>query len=127
MFPQEIQSTLGDIDWSPGRARELAKKAIESLGEPAKWTAENLKELKNIAGGLLPSELKQMVDKAVKDGLKGFKNVKLEIDQVSVMSIIAQLQVRDDMLSVFFIDFQAQEIVIKVKNELKVMSYSNLW
>ncbi|KAK3739422.1 hypothetical protein QZH41_004663 [Actinostola sp. cb2023] len=91
---KDVASTLGDIDWSPGRARKLAQKAIESLGEPAKWTADNLKELKNIAGGLLPSELKQLVNKALKDGLKAFKNVQLEIDQ-------------------------AQEIVNKVKDELQ--------
>ncbi|XP_031551442.1 stereocilin-like, partial [Actinia tenebrosa] len=102
---KDLADKLGDVDWSPGRARELAKKAIEALGEPGKWSAEDLKKLKSVAGGMLPSELKQLVNKVLKDALKTFKKVELEIDQVTfiyrLLQIINQLQNvdGDDLIS----------------------------
>ena len=60
----------------------LATKAKEIIGSPDKWTKDDIKELGNIIGGLLPSELKQIGDQVIKDSLQFLKDVDFKIDQV---------------------------------------------
>jgi len=65
-----------------GQLRALAIKAKEIIGSPDKWTKDDIKELGNIVGGLLPSELKQIGDQVIKDSLQFLKDVDFKIDQV---------------------------------------------
>ena len=60
----------------------LATKAKEIIGSPDKWTKDDIKELGNIVGELLPSELKQIGDQVIKDSLQFLKDVDFKIDQV---------------------------------------------
>ena len=73
---------LGEMEWNPAQARELAKKAIETLGPVKDWTADNLKDLGNVVEGLLPSELNQIKDSVIQQSLGYIKNSQLAIDQV---------------------------------------------
>lgn len=81
-YLQAIKSVLGKVKLKEGQLRVLATKAKEIIGSPDKWTKDDLKELGNIVGGLLPSELKQIGDQVIKDSLQFLKDVDFKIDQV---------------------------------------------
>lgn len=81
-YLQAVKSVLGKVKLKEGQLRVLATKAKEIIGSPDKWTKDDLKELGNIVGGLLPSELKQIGDQVIKDSLQFLKDVDFKIDQV---------------------------------------------
>ena len=81
-YLQAIKSILGKVKLKEGQLRVLATKAKEIIGSPDKWTKDDIKELGNIIGGLLPSELKQIGDQVIKDSLQFLKDVDFKIDQV---------------------------------------------
>ena len=81
-YLQAIKSVLGKVKLKEGQLRVLATKAKEIIGSPDKWTKDDIKELGNIIGGLLPSELKQIGDQVIKDSLQFLKDVDFKIDQV---------------------------------------------
>ena len=81
-YLQAIKSVLGKVKLKEGQLMVLATKAKEIIGSPDKWTKDDLKELGNIVGGLLPSELKQIGDQVIKDSLQFLKDVDFKIDQV---------------------------------------------
>ena len=81
-YLQAVKSVLGKVKLKEGQLRVLATKAKEIIGSPDKWTKDDIKELGNIVGGLLPSELKQIGDQVIKDSLQFLKDVDFKIDQV---------------------------------------------
>lgn len=81
-YLQAVKSVLGKVKLKEGQLRVLATKAKEIIGSPDKWTKDDIKELGNIIGGLLPSELKQIGDQVIKDSLQFLKDVDFKIDQV---------------------------------------------
>lgn len=81
-YLQAVKSVLSKVKLQEGQLRVLATKAKEIIGSPEKWTKGDIKELGNIIGGLLPSELKQIGDQVIKDSLQFLRDVDFKIDQV---------------------------------------------
>lgn len=81
-YLQAVKSVLSKVKLKEGQLRVLATKAKEIIGSLDKWTKDDIKELGNIVGGLLPSELKQIGDQVIKDSLQFLKDVDFKIDQV---------------------------------------------